>query len=464
MALSLFDILIVALYLAVVIGNGWRASRQVTTLEDFAAGGRSYTTFAIFATLSAAFIGGGFTSGVAEKVFSFGLLYVVGLWGFSLKEIMVARFIAPRMGRFNAAYTVGDIMGTLYGLRAKLFTGIASFLVCAGILGAQFIAFGHITQVLLGINAKLGSFCGALVVMFYAGRGGMRAVVANDILHFCVLIIALPLVFIFGTHYIGGTQALVDQSLAHISTGLDGKMLTFVFLSFFFGETLVPPYVQRLLIGKDIKHTIRGNMLSGIVSVPFFLIVGLIGIIALTLDPYGSSQLALPSVVLAVMPVGLKGLAIAGMIAVIMSSADSFLNAASLAVTHDVLKPLFKEKVASREMFYARLLTYTVGLTGVAFTLTLESAIDMLLHSYMFWTPIILVPFVAGIMGIKRPPKVFWASVAAGMATVLIIKLSAFHNAYFEVSIWGVLANMAVFALYRPREDKVPFLKTIRPR
>jgi SSS family solute:Na+ symporter len=256
---------------------------------------------------------------------------------------------------------------------------------------------------------------------------------------------------------IGGLENLTTHATQHMNIGLDWEILSLIFLSFFFGETLVPPYVQRLLIGKNIKNTIRGNMLSGLVSIPFFLIVGLIGVVAVVLDPYLTSQLALPSVVLKVMPVGLKGLAVAGMMAIIMSSADAFLNAASISITHDVLKPLMNDKIANKEIRYARLITYAVGLAGLAFTLSLESAIDMLLHSYMFWTPIILVPFVAGIMGIQRPRKVFWASVGAGIVTVLIMKMTPLNSAYFEVSIWGILANMLVFTFYRPSEKPVSF-------
>lgn len=249
--------------------------------------------FFIAATLASSFIGGGFTTGLAEKVYCLGLIYVVGLWGFSFKEILVAKYIAPKMVNFPNAYSVGDIMGQLYGKRAKVFTGISAFLVCAGILGAQLIAFGHICNVLLGISSQLGAFICALIVMAYAGSGGMRAVVANDTLHFCVLMVSLPLVFFFGVKTIGGVEKLYFYSSVHFSNNIPYSSIALVFLSFFFGETLVPPYVQRLLIGKTIKHTVRGNMASGLISIPFFLMIGLIGIIAVVMNADLNPNLAL---------------------------------------------------------------------------------------------------------------------------------------------------------------------------
>jgi hypothetical protein len=91
-----------------------------------------------------------------------------------------------------------------------------------------------------------------------------------------------------------------------------------------------------------------------------------------------------------------------------------------------------------------------VALTGLLFTLSTESAIGILFEAYMFWTPVVLVPFAAGVMGVKRPKEAFLYSAGTGIAVVAIIRLlSLNHSAYFEVSIWGILANFIVFFAYR---------------
>lgn len=451
MNLAPIDFCILVLYAFAIITIGWSSAKKVKNINDFATGGRHYTSFFITATLSSSFIGGGFTTGLAEKVYSFGLIYVISLWGFSLKEILVARYIAPQMVKFPTAYSVGDIMGQLYGRKAKIFTGISAFLVCAGILGAQLMAFGHICNVLLGISSHLGAIICTLIVTAYAGSGGMRAVVANDTLHFCVLMISLPLVFYFGIEAVGGIDRLYFYSSAKFSNNVPYSSIALVFLSFFFGETLVPPYVQRLLIGKTVKHTIKGNFASGILSIPFFLMIGLIGIIAVVMNQDLNPNIALPYVILETMPIGLKGLAIAGMMAIILSSADSFLNAASVSITHDVLTPIIPRLAEHQKLLISKYSTYLVSLSGLLFTLSLESALDILLEAYMFWTPIILVPFVAGVMGINRPKKAFLYSAITGITVVVLIRLFSFnHSAYFEVSIWGILANLIVFFSYRP--------------
>jgi SSS family solute:Na+ symporter len=457
-----FDInlVIILAYFAMVLFNGIYAGRNVRNLDDFATGNRSYTTFFIFATLSSSFIGGGFTTGLAEKVVTYGIVYVVALWGFSIKEVLIAFYIVPRMAHFKDAISAGDIMGKLYGEKAKIFTGFASVLVCAGIAGAQFGAFGYILNVLMGIPHSQGILLAGLIVIFYSSMGGMKSVVANDTLHFVVLIVALPLVFLLGLRHVGGLDLLLETTpvdLTHISLL---HLLTLT-LSFFFGETLVPPYIQRLLIGKDLAHTQRGTFYSGILSFGFFVMIGLIGVMAQKINPGVNPNLALASVINTVMPIGLKGLAVAGMMAVIMSSADSFLNAAAIAASHDVIKPLTKSRSGVRELAVSRTATVGIGLLGMMFALTCESVLDILLHSYTFWTPFILVPLVAGIMGIRRSETVFWWSAATGVGSVFVVShLSAFDSVKFDATLVGIALNALVFFCFRPKI----FTHSVAPR
>lgn len=448
----IFDYLIVILYFCAVLGNGLYMSRKVHSLSDYAAGGKSYTAFAIFATLSSSFIGGGFTIGLAEKVFSLGLIYVIALWGFSFKEILIAHYIAPRMTQFREALSVGEMMGMLYGQKVRVFTGIASVLVCAGIAGAQFAGLGYILNVLLGMPQWIGALLGAALVITYSSLGGMKAVVANDILHFSVLIMALPLVLLFGLVEIGGVSQLPDFSNWN-PTALPLLTLFGIFLNFFFGETLVPPYVQRLLIGKTTKETAKGTLWSGLLSFPFFLMIGFIGIIALQKNPDLNPNFALPYVINTFLPVGIKGLVIAGMVAVVMSSADSFLNAAGISATHDVLKPLRgKDFLHKEELVASRLTTLIVGVCGVGFALSTESVIDILLETYNFWTPFILVPLVGGILGFTASARVFWIASFVGMASVLLARTYAgeiLGTGHFDAAIIGITMNFLTFSLLR---------------
>ncbi|MBW7989151.1 MAG: sodium:solute symporter family protein [Planctomycetes bacterium] len=446
------DYAIIIFYLFVILLVGLWSGRGMKSLQDFSVSHRSYGSIVIFATLSASFIGGGFSIGNAEKVFRFGIANIVLLWGFSLKEILVARFIAPKMDNFPNVISAGDIMEQGYGKSAKVITGFFSVFLCAGIVGAQVGAMGLIFKVFLGIEPIWGILIGCGIVIAYSTIGGMRAVVLTDIIQFCVLAIGLPAALIFGIVKLGGFSAIREAVPAsHFSVPADsmtiGAFLS-LFLTFLFGETLVPPYVQRLLIGKDAKHTARGTMLSGIFSIPFFVVTGAIGLVALTLDPKLDPNLAMPFVICTVLPAGVRGVVIAGVISIVMSSADSFLNGAATACINDIVKPLRKKPLSERhELLLAKLLNCFVGIFAVVFAIKISSILDILIYAYNFWAPVILVPLAAVFLGVRVTKAGFFSGTIAGAAGVLIWNGLLKSPMGISGLVIGVFCNLIAFAL-----------------
>lgn len=120
------DVVVVAVYLAMILAIGLWVGRKTTSLEEYAVVSRSFGAWVIFATMSASFIGGGFSTGNAAKVYLFGIANIVGLWGFSVKEMLVATFVAPKIARFPTAISVGDIMASAYGKPGRIITGLAA--------------------------------------------------------------------------------------------------------------------------------------------------------------------------------------------------------------------------------------------------------------------------------------------------------------------------------------------------
>ena len=455
----MIDIALIAGYLIAVLVFGLIYGARTSTFQGYAVANRSYGPMVIFATLSASFIGGGYSIGNAEKVFLFGIANIVALWGFSVKEILVARYLAPRMGRFRDAVSIGDIMATRFGRTGRLISGVFALLLCCGIVGAQIGGIGTVFNVLLGLSMPLGIAIGCGIVIVYTTIGGMRAVVLTDVFQFAVLSVGIPLVLVFGIIYVGGFDGLAAAVPPDRWT-LPGPQYSWIailalFLGFLFGEALVPPYVQRLLIGRDPAAVARGTLLSGLFSIPFFAVSGLIGLVALALDPAMPANLALPQVVMTVMPPVLKGFVIAGIISVVMSSADSFLNAASVAAVNDVFRPLWPKPIAKdRTLLLARAVTLIVGVSAVVFALAIESLLDILLFAYTYWAPVMAIPLAATILGIRRSTAVFVAAVVAGVITAFAWNLLLGKPAGIEGFVIGVLVNGAVFMLVRHGADR----------
>jgi len=283
----MIDQAIVVIYLVGILALGIWAGRGVSNMQQFSVAGRSFGAMVIFLTLSASFIGGGFSMGNAEKVFLFGIVNIIALWGFSIKELLVATLIAPQMDKYPNAISVGDIMYENYGNFAKIVTGILSVILCAGILGAQVGAIGYIFNIFLNIPQIYGILLGCGIVIVYSTVGGMRSVVITDIFQFFILSIGITLTLVFGYFHVGGWSSIkASVPASHFTFLGSGKTLVqflSLFLTFLLGETLVPPYVQRLFLSKEATHTAKGTLWSGIFSFPFFAITGFIGIIALNL-------------------------------------------------------------------------------------------------------------------------------------------------------------------------------------
>jgi SSS family solute:Na+ symporter len=441
---------IILAYLLLILVVGMLAGRGIKGMKDYAVAGKSFGTLAIFATLSASFIGGGFSMGNAEKVFLVGISNIVALWGFSLKEILVARYIAPNIQYYPDAISVGDIMELSYGKEARIFAGIFGVILSAGILGAQIGAIGYIFNLFLGISHTWGILLGLGIVIIYATFGGMKSVVWTDIIQFIVLSVGIPLTLYYGIEYVGGWESVISSvPQKHFSLPTStGEILALIslFLTFLLGETLVPPYIQRLFIGKR-EHNVRyGTYMSAFFSIPFFVVTGLIGLVALTLDPSLDANLAMPFVIQETLPPVLQGVVVAAIISIIMSSADSFLNAAAIAFSNDIVKPLSKKELSAKEELYlARAVTLMVGVMAVIFAISIDSILDILIYSYNFWAPTILVPLAAALLDMRVSKFRFLTAALTGIVTTLVWTNILNTPLGIDGLVVGTLANAVAF-------------------
>ncbi|AUZ83375.1 sodium:solute symporter family protein [Methylophaga nitratireducenticrescens] len=442
--------LVVIIYLFFVLLIGLWAGRGIKTMQDYALAGKSFGMLVIFATLSASFIGGGFSMGNAEKVFLVGISNIVALWGFSIKEILVARYIAPQMMRYPNAISVGDIMGEHYGKGARLFSGVFSLALCAGILGAQIGAMGYVFNLFLDVDRVWGVLIGCGIVIAYATVGGMRSVVWTDIIQFIVLAFGIPMTLYFGLQHVGGWQAMQNNLPAtHFTLPTEPLAviaLSSLFMTFMLGETLVPPYLQRLLVGKSSKDVIRGSLLSGLFSIPFFAITGLIGLVALAMQPSLDANLAMPYVIQQAVPPILQGIVAAAIVSIIMSSADSFLNSASIAFSNDIVRPLRKTPLTAKaELMLARVVTLLVGIASMVFALSIDSVIDILIYAYNFWAPTVLVPLTMAILGCYVSRKRFIAGAVAGIGSAIVWNVVLQQPWQIDALVVGFFANLIAF-------------------
>ncbi len=460
--MQIIDGLILGFYFCLILAIGYYV-RKIKSIKDFALAGQSFGAPVLVATLSASFIGGGFSFGNATTIFEGGLGLATTLWGFSLMLILVAKFIAPKIVNFRNCISIGDIFNKKLGKKPRIVAGILGTLVCIGILGAQVGALGAVFAQLTPLTFAQGVIVGCTIVILYTVMGGMRAVIWTDVLQFCILVVLIPVILLAGINFLGGTEAFVQKVPANYFTFVNDDFSIFMwiglFLTFLIGETLVPPYMQRLLITKTAEQAQKGFFWSGILSIPFFIITGAIGLVALAVNPDVTSSFAMPMVTQTVLPAGLKTLAIVAIISIVMSSADSFLNSASVCLVEDIIKPIFEPKYSFTDkqiLRVAKISTVIIGFASIVLALKIANVLEILKFAYNFWAPVILVPLVCILLGKSITKKAFWGGAIAGFSTVVSVFVFFDGSLYgFDACVVGALANLVVFLILNRQKKRI---------
>lgn len=368
---------------------------------------------------------------------------------YSLQTVLVGWFVAPRLKRYRHAHTIGDVMEEHFGRAARLLTGILSVVLCAGILGAQALAIGTVVNATVGLPVTPSVIVGMAVVILYSTFGGLWAVIQTDMMQFVLLGILVPVTLLIGVAHSGG----VDQMLAavpdtHRSALGDMGVLAFagLFASFLLGETLVPPYAQRTFSTPDSRHARIGYVLTGIFSAFFFFITASIGLVALRLFPGIDAEAALPTVVMKLLPVGLVGLVVAALLAVVMSTASSYMNSTAVVLIKDIYQPFIKPNLQPRHrLWLERVTTAIVGVLATLFAVSVPSIVDALLYSYSLWAPTIIIPLLGAVLFNSRSTTAAISAIIAGGAVTTIWTWALNEPSGVPGVLVGIAANLLVF-------------------
>lgn len=443
------DKVIVILYFLLILFVGILAGRKVKHIENFSVAGRSLPFFLIFTTMCVSLIGINSTLDNAEKVFLFGIANIFALFGYSLREILVAKFIAPQMENHSNCLTIGDIIGHHYGKIAKVLTGLFSVSLSLIVVSLELTLVGYLLNIFFKIPIFYGALIGAILITTYSTIGGIKSIAYTHLLQFLFIAISLPLILYFGVLQTNGWSNII-MSVPNKHLTIFGNLSMFSFFSIFFslllGEFLLPPYFQRLLSSKDTKKLSIAIVLNGIFSGFLFVITGIIGLTAYVL--YGKSidaNMAIPQMVITLIPVGLKGVVVSSMLAVIISSADAFLNSAAVCATNDILKPIFKDNENVGSIITARIFSILFGMLALFLAIKIESIPTLLMNMLKFWSPILFIPLIFAIFDIKASKEQFYKSAVAGILG--ITTWSYLLNEPFEINglLIGILSSFLVF-------------------
>jgi signal transduction histidine kinase len=174
-------------------------------------------------------------------------------------------------------------------------------------------------------------------------------------------------------------------------------------------------------MAKSTKQISSAFLCNGLLSLPFYVSIGLIGIIAYIAIPGTDTNIVFPALVNEVLPMGVKGLVLAGLIAIFMSTVDSILNIGSIAIIHDVFGSLTKRVIRpDLELRLLKLASLLIAISAVIICHFFNSVMDIVFFLMVIGNAIFFPGFFWGIMGLKASKVGFWFGVIGGALTVAI--------------------------------------------
>lgn len=466
MGLAAIDISIIIFYLVLVLGVGIYTGKNIKNFRDFSIGSYGFHDSTMVATIAATWIGADVLLGISEKIYQEGMIWIFIFLSGAMMEMLLLKHLAPKLSRFKGYITPAEILGNWYGdKRVRMAAGFCIIALCASTIGVQIAALGILTRELLGISPLYGMIICTSIVVVYASIGGLRSVVATDTIQFAFFIVAIPLVSALLLQKVGGIEVMIKKApTQHFSLlpSYNEPEVYLLMLIFFMIPYADPALIQRTLAAKDAEQISNTFKATAIIFALFYPILAVIGLATSAIDTSLEPSSIVYHTVSHFLPIGIKGLVIAGIIAIIMSSADSYLNLASVTIIHDIVIPLRKKHLTvSMQLFIIRTTTFIVGMLATLFAITSDSIIELLLHSYILWSPVMIIPLYSCFFGVKANTRVFVISGIAGLITTFTWLIIGTED--IPEILPGILINLICFTLMsfyyykrRPEELYIP--------
>jgi Na+/proline symporter/signal transduction histidine kinase len=446
------DTIIFVGFLIVNIVLGLTSSRGIKTIKEYAIGNRNFSTATIAATIVATWIGGGFFCTLIPESYSNGLHFIwVTLLGDILCLSLIALFFAPRMAEFLGKISIASAMGDLYGQRVQIVTAISGFIGISGLIAMQFKIAGMMFEYALGLPSMYGILLAGVIVTSYSALGGIKSVTFTDVIQFLTFAVVMPTLAYFLLQSLDNIRAITYTinnnpifDYRKVFDFSEPQSLYHLFIFFFFA---IPGFsvatFQRVAMAKNTIQVTKSFLIAAIVCFIIGAIICCIGVLVLAINPNLPSQDVIKYLVSDYAVVGLKGIILAGVMAMVMSTVDSYINATAVIIVHDFCKPL-KIKFIKNELFSARIVSYLIGFSSIILSLYGSDSgfLQLFILANSFYMPIVSVPFLMALLGFRSTEK----SVLLGMATGLLIVLlwKVLDIKAVNSIVVGMIANLIV--------------------
>jgi SSS family solute:Na+ symporter len=450
------DYLLIGLYFCFVLGIGIMARRAVSSSLDFFLSGRSLPAWVTGLAFISANLGAVEIIGMSANGANYGIPTVHYFWVGAVPAMLFLGVVMMPFYYGSKVRSVPEFMRRRFGTGAHLVNALSFALAQLLIAGINLYLLANIVEIILGWKLWISLLVAAAVVLTYTTLGGLSAAIYNEVLQFFVIVAALaPLTFI-GLNKVGGYSGLKDRiastpngseqlhswpgtaltafsspfwSVVGIVLGL-GFVLSFGYWTTNFVE------VQRAMASKSISAAQRAPIIGAFpkMFVPFMVIFpGMIAGVLVTEiagpkakgDPNTDYNNALLYLIRDLLPNGMLGLAIAGLLASFMAGMAANISAFNTVFSYDLWQTYVKKDRPDHYYLnvgrWATVAATLIAIGTATFAASYSNIMDYLQTLFGFFNAPLFATFILGMFWKRMSATAGWAGLVSGTLAAILV-------------------------------------------
>ena len=519
---KLYDYFPIVIYFAFVVAVGFMMKRKASSSDEFLTGGRSLPAWVTGLAFVSANLGAVEIMGMSANGAQYGLPTFHYFWLGAIPAMLFLGIVMMPFYYGSKVRSVPEFMLKRYGKAAHLINGLSFALAQLLIAGVNLYLLGKIVNGMLGIPLWISLIIAALIVLTYISIGGLAAAIYNEVLQFFVIVAALLPVTLIGLYRVGGYQGLTEKitkwatqataasyqdpnNQLHSWPGFSSPVLSVFGLVMGLGFVLAFGYwttnfveVQRAMASDSIAAAQKTPIIGTFVKmfVPFIVIIP--GMVAGVLIPEivklkgGPDYMAVGEEALAnlsshvpagyevsyndamllmmrdLLPNGLLGLAIAGLLASFMAGMAANVSAFNTVFTVDIYEAYFKPNESDEHYLKVGRNATIVACTVAVFTALIASLypniMDLLQQLFSMFNAPLFASFIIGMLWKRATPSGGWTGLLFGTLAALFVNVLCWNEilvlpgqgqafiAAGAAFVVGVLVNVVVSVFTKPKE------------
>ncbi|MGK8360441.1 sodium:solute symporter family protein [Corynebacterium amycolatum] len=501
------DYSIVALYFLFVLGIGWAARAKVSSSIDFFLSGRSLPAWVTGLAFISANLGAVEIVGMSANGVQYGFQTMHYFWIGAIPAMVFLGIVMMPFYYGSKVRSVPEFMLRRFGPGAHLVNALSFAIAQLLIAGINLLLLAKVVNSLLGWPLWVTLIVAAVIVLSYITLGGLSAAIYNEVLQFFVIVASLLPLTLIGLHNVGGWNGLkASVAESHMHTwpgtdisGFDNPVISVIGLVFGLGFVLSFGYwttnfveVQRSMAADSLSSARKTPIIGAFpkMFVPFIVVIP--GMIAgATVTPIMNETAKPNDAILYLMrdllPNGLLGIAIAGLLAAFMAGMAANISAFNTVFSYDIWQTyVIKNRDDDYYLTVGRIAT--VGATIIAvFTALIAdnfgNVMDYLQTLFGFFNAPLFATFLIGMFWKRMTPAAGWSSLIAGTgsailywyiceftsASATIFDLPGQGTAFVAASIAFVVdvfvaVVVSLCTTPKPDEELVGFVKSVTPK